>query len=250
MSTPWKVTREWEGQTVAILAGGCSLTRADVDRCRGRCKVIAISNTGIDTIDSATKALIPAFAPWADLLYAADGKWWTHYQDRALAFPGRKVANARVAWDEVHSLERSHELIFDKRPTHLASGGNSGYQALHLAVHLGCTRIVLLGYDMKHGNGGRRHWFGSHPKPLDSRANFAGWIRSFDRLARILQQKQIEVTNCTRDTALRCFKRTTIERVFGANSSGTTPAQGAVRVADGPAESGHGRDHADVAACV
>jgi hypothetical protein len=224
MSTPWKVTREWEGETVAIFAAGPSMTRADAELCRGRCKVIAVSNTGIDTLDSVSREWIPALAPWADILYAADGKWWMAYKDHALAFAGRKVANARVGFAEVYSLERSHEVVYDKRPTHLASGGNSGYQAVHLAMHLGAKRIVLVGYDMKEGAAGRRHYYGSHPKPLDSRANFVNWCRAFERLARILQQKQIDVVNCSRQTALRCFKRSTIDRVFSGTGSGTAAA--------------------------
>lgn len=216
MTTPWSVEPEWAGETAAILASGPSMTRAQADYVRGKCRVIAVNNQGIDTVDSTTGQLIPAFAPWADILYAADAKWWRHYHDRALKFAGRKVTiRDTLPWREVYSLKQSTEhASIDPRPTHLVSGGNSGYQAIHLAVHLGAKRIVLLGFDMKDGPQRRRHWFGSHPGRLDSRGNFTAWLRAFEKLARVLDHKGIEVVNCTPDTALRCFRRARLQEIL------------------------------------
>jgi hypothetical protein len=159
---------------------------------------------------------VPALAPWAEVLYAADSKWWRHYHERALKFAGRKVTIRKtLPWPEVYCLEQSAEHpTFDPRPTHLVSGGNSGYQAVHLAVHLGATRIVLLGFDMKDGRNRRRHWFGNHTGRLDSRGNYTGWIRAFDKFAGVLNRMNIEVVNCTPDTALRCFPRRPLSEVI------------------------------------
>jgi hypothetical protein len=214
MTTAWSVEPEWKGETAVILASGPSLTREQCEAVRGKARVIAVNNQGIDT--DCDGALVPAMAPWADLLYAADAKWWRHYEARALKFAGRKVTiRDTLPWPEVYSLKQSTEhAAFDPRPTHLVSGGNSGYQAMHLAVHLGVSRIVLLGYDMKNGRGNRRHWFGSHPGRLDSRGNFSGWLRAFDKLAGVLKAKEIEVVNCTPDTALRAFRRLPLDQVI------------------------------------
>lgn len=211
MTTAWSVEPEWVGQTAAILASGPSMTRAQAEAVRGRCRVIAVNNQGIDT--ECDGVMVPALAPWADILYAADAKWWRCYHERALKFAGRKVTiRPTLPWDEVYSLVQSIEhASFDPRPTHLVSGGNSGYQAIHLAVHLGATRIILLGFDMKDGRNRRRHWFGNHPKKLDSRGNYSLWLRAFDKLAKVLDHKGIEVLNCTPDTALRSFKRVPLE---------------------------------------
>ncbi len=212
MTTPWSVEPEWAGETAAIMASGPSMTRAQADYVRGRCRVIAVNNQGIDT--DCDGARVPALAPWADVLYAADLKWWRHYHERALQFAGRKVTiHDTLPWPEVFSLKQSADhASFDPRPTHLVSGGNSGYQAIHLAVHLGATRIVLLGFDMKNGRNGRRHWFGNHPGRLDSMGRYAGWIRAMDKFSRVLTHRGIDVVNCTPDTALRCFRRSTLEK--------------------------------------
>ena len=217
MTTPWIVEPEWKGETVAILASGPSMTREQAEAVHGRCRVIAVNNQGIDT--ECDGQLVPALAPWADVLFAADAKWWRHYCDRALKFQGRKVTvRTTLPWPEVYSLVHSYEHpTFDPRPTHLVSGGNSGYMALHLAVHLGATRILLLGFDMKEGRGRRRHWFGSHPGKLNSRGNFSGWNRAFEKFAKVLHHMNIEVVNCTPDSALRCFRRMPIEVALHAS---------------------------------
>lgn len=211
MTTAWSVEPEWAGQTAAILASGPSMTREQAEAVRGRCRVIAVNNQGIDT--ECDGVVVPALAPWADILYAADAKWWRCYHERALKFAGRKVTiRPTLPWDEVYSLVQSIEhASFDPRPTHLVSGGNSGYQAIHLAVHLGAKRIILLGFDMKDGVNRRRHWFGNHPKKLDSRGHYALWLRAFDKFARVLDHMGVEVLNCTPGTALRSFKRVPLE---------------------------------------
>lgn len=217
MSTPWAVEPEWTGQTAVILASGPSLTRAQCDAVRGKARVIAVSNQGIDTENSDTGEMIPALAPWADVLYAADAKWWRSYQARALKFAGRKVAlRCTLPWPEVFCLQQSFDhACFDPRPTHIVSGGNSGYQAVHLAVHLGATRIVLLGFDMKDGRNGRRHWFGNHPGRLNSRGNYRGWLSAFEKFSKLLKHRNIDVINCTPDSALKSFRRAPLKDVFG-----------------------------------
>jgi hypothetical protein len=219
VTTAWSVEPEWAGETAAVIASGPSLTRQQTEFVRGKCRAIAVNNAGIDTVNSDTQELIPAMAPWADVLFAGDAKWWRCYQERALKFAGRKVTiKPTLPWPEVYCLQQSLEhASFDPRPTHLVMGGNSGYMALHLAVHLGAKRILLLGFDMKDGNNKRRHWFGNHPPKLNSRGNYAGWIRAFEKLAKCLPVRDVEVINCTPGSALRCFRRSTLEVVFSGN---------------------------------
>lgn len=90
-------------------------------------------------------------------------------------------------------------------------GDNSGYQAINLAYLLGATKIVLLGYDMQM-TGGKAHWHTDHQKPLNAGgSDLEHWAKLFPQLAIDLAQEGIEVVNCTRETALTCFKRQTIE---------------------------------------
>lgn len=216
MTTPWSAPRDWEGETVAVLAAGPSMSPVIGETVRGRCRVIAVNNSGIDTWTTEGK-LMPAPAPWADVLYAADVKWWDAHKNEALHFAGDKVTiRTALPYPQVKSLEFSTNVPFDPRPTHLVSGGNSGYQAVHLAAHLGARRILLCGFDMRDVNG-KRHWFGSYVnKRLNSQPDYRRWIENFRELGVALQALGIEVVNCTPKSALSGFDRKTLEEAIHA----------------------------------
>ena len=91
-------------------------------------------------------------------------------------------------------------------------GGNSGFQAINLAYLWGAARIVLLGFDCK-PVGGKDHWFGQHPQGLTQVQPYDLWLDHFPQLAYELKREGVEVINCSRDTALTCFERATIETV-------------------------------------
>jgi hypothetical protein len=204
MSTVWSVPRDWEGDTVAILASGPSMSKGIADYVRERCRVIAVNNQGIDTLVDGQ--LRPALASWADVLYASDAKWWIQYRDRALSFRGDKVTvQSQVPFAEVLSLKMSRNIPYDPSPDSIVTGGNSGYAALHLAVQRGASKVILCGYDMREV-GGKRHWFGSHEGKLESVQRYTNWIANFTRLSLMLEQMRVEVVNCTPKSALRCFK--------------------------------------------
>lgn len=216
MPGPWSVPREWPGATVAVLAAGPSMSRAICDRLRGRCRTIAVNNVGIDCVDSTTGQTIPAFAPWADVLYAADAKWWNTYADRAFKFAGLKITGLTSNHpSEVKKLAYSANAPFDERPTHIVSGGNSGYQAVHVAAHFGASRILLFGFDMREVNK-RRHYFGNHPAPCNSAGRFPTWIRNFAALAQALEKRGVQLVNCTPGSALRGLKVSTVDAEFPA----------------------------------
>lgn len=94
------------------------------------------------------------------------------------------------------------------------SGCNSGFQGVHLAaLFQGVTqpdfagsRIILLGFDMQR-TGGKTHSHGDHVRGLPNGSNFNLWKDHFIVLARDLKSTGVEVVNCTRETALRCFPR-------------------------------------------
>jgi len=184
------VPRRYPGGTIACLGTGPSLTQADVDYVRGRA-------TAVIAVNDAVK-----LAPWAEVLYAADTKWWYwHRTDQAvLGFQGLKIALTPSAqrFPGVQVLRNTGDAGLDLRPDCLRAGRNSGYQAINLAVHLGAARIVLLGYDMQGG-----HFFGHHPD--QSGPPFALCLKRFQTLVKPLAAIGVEIVNCSRRTALTCF---------------------------------------------
>jgi len=144
-------------------------------------KAIAINNTY-------------QLAPWADIIYACDMRWWDKYHDRVMA------ATDAEYWcyhDNCHKKYGFNQYPFK------VTGGNGGYQALRLAVaHFKASRVVLLGFDMQGG-----HWHGQHPAgfPNPTGHNFKIWIGWLQRLA--VEFSGVEIINASRETALDCFPR-------------------------------------------
>lgn len=206
-----RVPRLFPNSTILCLGCGPSLSRVDVDACRGVAPVIAINDA-------------VSLAPWADVLYAADSAWWRAHGGMP-EFGGLKFAivNKSLRHDShvpgVTVLENTGEAGLECKPsglrTGLRGGSNSGYQAINIAVHLGASRIVLLGYDMQPADDGRTHFFGEHPVPIRKSSPYGLFRRSFDALVEPLQQRGIEIVNCTRQTALMCFPRRPLADVLG-----------------------------------
>lgn len=200
LPSPSPVPRAYPGATIVCLGCGPSLTKDDVAKVRGRAVVIAINDAY-------------RLAPWADVLYACDGKWWGWHPE-ALAFRGAKYALDRYAqrFAGVAVLKNTGTKGLERDPKGLRTGRNSGYQAINLAVLLGATKILLLGYDMQ-PRGGQDHWFGPHPYrtapiPYDK------ILDVFPQVVEPLKAAGVTVINCTKGSALRCFPYLPIEEAL------------------------------------
>lgn len=193
------VPRLFPRSTIVCLGGGPSLTLQDVEACHGRGPVIAISDAH-------------RLAPWADVLYSCDAKWWGHYSGVS-EFAGLKFALEKRAdrWPGVQVLENTGSRGLELAPTGLRTGSNSGMQAINLAVHLGARRIVLLGYDLQPAADGRTHWFGRHPFALRRESPYGIFLDAFGTLVLPLHQIGVEVVNASRVTALTAFPRCSLE---------------------------------------
>ena len=183
---------------MVIVASGPSLTQEDVNHARGKAKVIAINNCYI-------------LAPWAHMLYACDYRWWRHYRPE---FYGLKVCPHLGAAKEFGLIyiegKAKSGLSLTKDCIHY--GGNSGFQALNIAVLAGAKRIILLGFDMQPDGSGRMHWHPDHTRIGNPQRNsFNRWLRAFHEAAPQLTQAGVEVLNCTRQTALDVFPRVSLE---------------------------------------
>lgn len=199
---PVPVPRQWPGETFVCLGSGPSLTQADVDACRGKARLIAIKDA-------------VRMAPWADVLYGAGadnpGRTWWHREGPGLTFAGLRYTLDPECrhWASVLGMARSVGL--SASPGALALGHHSGYQAMNLAVHLGASKIVLLGYDMQ-PTGGQDHFFGKHHHGRT--LPFRLFVSSFPQIVEPLQALGVAVVNASRETALTLFPRQPIEEAL------------------------------------
>lgn len=187
------VPRLWPGETCVCIASGPSLTPADVDYVRGKARVIVINN-GFQ------------LAPWADVLWATDRRWWKWFK-HVPEWTGLKFSLG-VVWTshppDIHLLRNDGYDGLCLDPSGVRNGKNGGYAALNLAVHLGVSRVLLLGYDMQRTKG-RDHWHRDHPYNMPN--PYTSWVRLFRTIAAPLAAAGVEVINCSRESALDCFPR-------------------------------------------
>lgn len=156
--------------------------------------------------------------PNADVLYACDGAWWEmHSVAVRQSFRGQcwtqdaKAAKLRP-WLSVIGVIRRPGLTTD--PARICLGGNGGHQAINLAYLFGARRILLIGYDMQN-TGGRAHWFGDHPKPL-TQGHPRSFIAAFSTLAEEAALRDLDIINCSVESALTCFQRMTLAEALAA----------------------------------
>ncbi len=174
------------------LASGPSLTIEDVEKVREWRR-----GGGLVIVANTTFRL----APWADALFAMDGKWWrVHYDEVLTTFAGRRLTTATV--DDVEKIR-----VVDYR--------NSGAACVSVAASEGAKKVILLGYDCA-ADAGRTHWHGSHPAGLSDAKTIKVWPLIFDRLAKDMKRRDVEVVNASRRTALRCFPRVRLEDELNA----------------------------------
>jgi len=205
----WRAERIWEGETCAILAGGPSLRGLDAEALRG-VRVLTINDSH-------------RLAPWADLHYFCDQSWLAGQKGIDLDC-GKwvKGGEARGVDERVKVLRFTGQLGFEADISALRHGSNSGYQALHLAAHLGAARILLLGYDMR-CEGARSHWHNAARPRNFSQILKLSMLPLFDTLVDPLKKRGVRVINCTPNSSLRCWEYKPLEEAL-ANPLLTAPS--------------------------
>jgi hypothetical protein len=169
-----------------IFATGPSFLRQDAEKVRW-CKTVAVNNAVF-------------FAPWADILYACDAKWWNCYGKSLGFFKGQRYSFQRVPGTERFYRQQGFPGL----------AGNSGNQAIQLVASMGAKRIGLLGFDHQH-TGGKKHCHADHPKRLGNAGSVAAWSGLMEQTAKVLKRKGVEVINCSRETAITCLPRMTVD---------------------------------------
>lgn len=186
------VPRLWPGSTIVCAGSGPSLCARDLQQVRATGARLVVVNDAY------------RLAPWADVLYAADAKWWKWHQDVPdAALPARKYTLQRTAIayrPSVELLAWDGHAGLTTNPAYVRLGGHSGYQAINVALHLGAARIVLLGYDMQAAGDGRQHFHGAHPD--GSHLKYLYRIGTFKSLQLGLGGMNIPLVNASRTTAI------------------------------------------------
>lgn len=175
----------WAGRTVVCIGSGPSLTEED-------CELVRLSGHPAIVTNTTFRR-----CPWADVLFAFDGKWWTVYRDEVdSVFKGRKVTASR----QVKGVDSMTRHLWFK------AFGNSGTGAISLAVAGKAAKVVMIGFDAQ-ATDGKLHWHGDHPPALSNAKSIGRWSLKFENVAQYAKRKGVRVVNCSRVTALQSFER-------------------------------------------
>jgi hypothetical protein len=179
-----------------IMASGPSLHDDDIAAVRtSGCKVAVINRTW-------------ERAPWADLLYACDARWWRDYN------PGDKFHGEKWTFSSSAAVKLQLQCVsistqWSDEPSTVYAGGLSGIQAINLIAHRRPDRIVLLGYDCCYAPDGRRHWHADYNESagFPNVPNLTRQVKNFEVVARGCP---VPIINASRVSAIPYFPRMSI----------------------------------------
>jgi len=182
----------WPGETVVLIGGGPSLDDGQISHIKGKAKTIGINDAY-------------RIAPWINVLYACDLKWWLWHREETLELTCLKITpdkEAATRFKDLTYISGHHGEGLAAKPDQVVYGKNSGYQALNVAVHTGAKRIILIGFDQRFPKN-RSHWFGDHPDKV--RSVYSNWRGNWESVVEPLKKLGVEVINCTPKSALTVF---------------------------------------------
>jgi len=221
----------WTGETAVIIGGGPSLSFADVELAHWahkdtRVRCIAINDSYL-------------WAPWSDVCYFADSRFWAWHtagidkpvlglskdqvRQRFEDFAGQKCS---VMWSGSNITDEGVHILRNKHFPHhgdglsedsqmLATGRNSGWQAINLAVLAGAKRLLLLGFDGREAQSGATHWHGGHPLPTPQEF-YQAMRRAFSLGEAPLKAAGVTVLNCSPGSGLDNFTKMDLKTALGA----------------------------------
>lgn len=170
---------EQDNKTVVCIASGPSLTEDD-------CQIVKRSGYTTIAVNTSWER-----ARFADYIYAGDLSWWERNHNKIDIEAIKVTCSQRAA--------ARYKMQYHKR----YGAYNSGMRAIQYAMHLGASRVLLLGYDcsLKHGV----HWHGDHGHKNPSPGKVRLWRGQFRQVADEAKRKGVEIINCSQHTELKCF---------------------------------------------
>ncbi len=186
------------------MASGPSAATVQLHLARGTARFIAVNESW-------------RLAPWSEILYGADYKFW-ELNDGCPQFQGLRVSIDRRASENpewaVHRVQghRSDNRMLQDLG-HIG-GNNSGLNAINLAAQFAPTAILLVGFDLCLEYG--LHWHPNHPdgmkNPLPGIVE--AWRRAVDNAATTLSAWGIRVINCSPISTLKRYEKIGFERAL------------------------------------
>jgi hypothetical protein len=232
----WHIPKLWEGGECWILGGGPSLTRQfDIpdEVVQGVLRkelplsayspyMSAIHKKHVIAVNTAFR-----IGDWIDMVFWGDKKWFLINRHKVAAFKGLKVtchpyfANGRFAGENIKHLikDNTHPQGISSRASAVSWNSNSGSAAISIAVQMGATKIILVGFDMKLDEVHKQHWHSEYgvmnrknatPRSLPFHRHLIG----FPHIARDAKRMGITIVNACPDSAITSFPKMPVKDIL------------------------------------
>ena len=188
----WEVPEIWPDATVYIIGGGPSVNDFDLSRLQGQ---------GVIATNSAFEEV-----PFAQFLCFTDREWWENNRFKLANFPGVMVTRNPLFRESrrVKFLEPSSVSGLETRPGYINYAANTGLWATFLAIKLGASQVVLVGFDCQPVNG-RTNYHDRHSNPGDSRI-YQKFLREWDKFSNTLLG-YADIINACPTSAITNFRK-------------------------------------------
>jgi hypothetical protein len=189
-----KIPLKYRNKPAILMATGPSLTEEVIDTIRTYKDKFAIFGCN-DTY---------AVVDYLDEHYACDRTWWDFHGTKVVGkYPNSWTQCKRSAEEfNVNYIagQTARGLSLDSNLIHF--GSNSGYQQLNIAFLMGCSKFILVGYNMGFVDS-KKHYFGNHPPGVDRSSDYNKFKLAYNSIQPSIKEL---VVNCTLDSALTTFR--------------------------------------------
>ena len=198
----------WKGRRCFVVGGGTSLSGFNFDKLRG--ELVITVNRGLEA------------CPFSAINVAQDARLWGWYENGDLGQEAKKAFESYrglKSWiavqafpfpEDVYQIGILHPDDFDWKTFDYTAGippyGNSGINALMVAMALGASPVYLLGFDMYGKDGRTANYHAGYPEGDTDRVYAGNFIPDFIELAERGKGSGIRVVNLNQQSAVRCFE--------------------------------------------
>lgn len=168
------------------------------------------------------------FGRWIDLVYFGDCKWLDWNKHDLFEFPGLKITSCK-RWEQKAPgkdvryvpFDTKHDSGISPAPNKVAWNKNSGAAAIDLAIKMGATKIVLIGYDMKLDDDGWSHHHGYHRERKPQEGNdrhtppFERYKKLMPKVVGEAKKQGVEMVNVSPGTTLEVPEQCSLKEALG-----------------------------------
>lgn len=194
-------------QVAVIIGGGASVKETDLSPLKNHYPVIGVND--------AFK-----LGDFVDFTWFGDQRWY-EWNKKVLEESGmtsdRLFTCAMSLEDDpgLYCFKRGKPVGIENKLGQVAWNRNSGGSAINFAYHLGAKKIILIGFDMKRGVGGRTNWHDNHKaRNTNPEGMYRRYNDAFKYIKSDADKLGLVIINTSLDSAIIELDKMTLEEAL------------------------------------